>query len=72
MKSYTIIGWAYEAAFHCNECAEKRFPVIRVNESGRVLGGVDNEGNEIVPVFADSGCWGETCDDCQEYLTDKV
>lgn len=68
MKSYTIIGWAYEADVHCVDCAEKRFPVIRVNDSGKVLDGIDAEGNEIVPVFVDTCVGDEVCGDCLSYI----
>lgn len=70
MKSYTIVGWIYDADFHCNDCAEKRFPVIRINDSGRVLGGVDNEGNEISPIFVDMCMGDEICGDCFKYIVE--
>jgi hypothetical protein len=67
-KTYEIVGWTYEADLHCNECAEERFgPPERVSGSGRELHGVDNEGNEIHPIFLDQLEEFETtpvCGDC--------
>ena len=68
MKAYTIVGWAYEADFHCCECAEKRFPLYRVSDSGRELEGFDNEENEITPFFHGEIPPDERCGDCGQYL----
>jgi len=42
-----VIGYTYEADYHCISCAEERFGV---DQYGAVEG-VDNEGNSTHPVF---------------------
>jgi hypothetical protein len=55
-KSYEIVGWTYEAAVHCNDCAAVRFGTSqdKHTDSGRSLQGVDGEGNDIHPLFLDN------------------
>ena len=62
MKSWTIIGWSYEADLHCTKCAEK---------AGMTVDGVvDKEGNTPCPIFAsdelDPGM--DHCRDCGRKL----
>ena len=60
----TIIAWTYEAAMHCCECAESRFPGI--NDGAYYE---DNEGNEVRPAFSyDEIEEGAGCDDYREKL----
>jgi len=62
MKTYKIVGYAYDAAFHCIDCTEKRFPNPEK--------ATDSNGNELHPVFAgdEPGESGDFCDDCSEPL----
>ena len=73
MKSYTIVGWTYEAGIHCNNCAKERFAVSRVSDSGVELIGTDREGNSISPIFADSEFdYIPHCEDCSELINASV
>jgi hypothetical protein len=44
-KSYDVIGYTYEADIHCPECTRERFPDPD--------NAVDDEGNDVQPIFAD-------------------
>jgi len=59
-KSFEVVGYAYEAALHCLDCAGKRF------ENPDKEGLEDSEGNPIHPLFLDQLEGGECCDDCFE------
>jgi len=54
-----IIGYSYEAALHCVDCARERFPLLP-NVA------FDREGNQVRPVFStdEPGDSGDYCDDC--------
>ena len=63
MQHWDIVGWAYEADTHCEDCARERF--------GRKLDDdmtppEDSEGNEVHPMFAGDAHdpSGEYCGDC--------
>lgn len=60
MKSYEILGWAYEADLHCYDCAEKRFGVKKL-ENGDAK---DSEGNEVHPIFASNETIPFVCGTC--------
>ena len=60
MKSYQVIGYAFEGSIHCPGCTFKRFP------GGE---GEDSEGNEVGAVFAGESDGTEYCNDCLEPLT---
>jgi hypothetical protein len=69
-----VIGYTYEADYHCIECATKAFG-YKLTHPERVGKAIDSEGNEVHPVF-DTDEWyanaiyeGEThdtlnCGDC--------
>jgi hypothetical protein len=73
-----VIGYTYEADYHCIECATKAFG-FKLTNPERVGHAIDSEGNEVVPVF-DTDEWyanyiyaGETyatlnCCDCAAEL----
>ena len=42
MRTYDIVGYTYEADYHCAPCTLARFP------NGE---GVDREGNDVHPMF---------------------
>ena len=70
-KSFEIVGWTYEADVHCNDCATSRFGTDQdtYTGSGRSLEGVDNEGNNINPLFLDHLAdfdYAVICGDCFE------
>jgi len=52
-KPFEIVGYTYEADLHCNDCAIARFGPVVERVEGPSLQGVDNEGNEIHPIFLD-------------------
>lgn len=56
-----VIGYAYEAALHCVQCTETRFPTLRGNPLAAV---VDREGNEVTPIYDIYESDGHCCDDC--------
>lgn len=64
MKSFDIIGWAYDAALHCDGCTRARFGSRAVDDDRNPP--TDSEGNEIHPLFAgdEHDPAGESCDDC--------
>lgn len=64
------IGYTYEADYHCPDCTEKRFGGWK--GSNRWIEGVDNEGNEIHPVYSwDEGNEaGDYCGDCGEEINE--
>lgn len=59
-KSFEVVGYAYEAAIHCVECAEKRFGAAALADGTAV----DSEGNAVTAVFLDGIGDDESCDDC--------
>lgn len=64
MRTYDIVGYAFEAALHCVDCTLDRFP--------RPSKAVDREGNIPSPVFVgdEEGESGDHCDDCGINLRD--
>jgi hypothetical protein len=67
MRGTDVVGYAYEAAHHCPECANKRF-----NGKEDEEGTEDSEGNPVHAVFAsDEGWTREACDDCGECLDEN-
>jgi len=61
MKTYEIIGYAYEADCHCLACTERRFGMLP-DDSVEFS---DDEGNPPHPIFAgDEGAAEEFCGDC--------
>ena len=64
MHATDVVAYAYEAAFHCPECAAKRFDGKQDSPDTK-----DNAGNPVHAVFASNDGWSrECCDDCREYL----
>jgi hypothetical protein len=68
-KSFEIVGWTYDAAVHCNDCAAGRFGISQdaYTDSGRSLQGIDSEGNDIHPYTLDDLSQADStvsCDDC--------
>jgi len=62
-----IVGYTYEADFHCVSCTLLRFPP---DEDGNRYG-EDIEGNPINPVWSFDDLDGdEVCGDCLERLVD--
>jgi len=62
VKAWTVVGWSYDADFHCPDCARARFGDATDDEDDPPE---DSEGNEIHPLFAgDEGAAGEHCGDC--------
>lgn len=45
-----VIGYTYEADYHCVECATKAFG-FKLTHPERVGPAIDSEGNEVHPVF---------------------
>jgi hypothetical protein len=64
MKSYDVVGYAYDAALHCVACASERFG------DPDAEGLEDSEGNPVHPYFAGEAGEqdGETCNDCGEAI----
>lgn len=60
------VGYAYDAALHCEACARARFGAALDDGTA-----VDSEGNEPHPIFSwDEGdAHGEHCDDCSEEIS---
>lgn len=54
MKAYDIIGYTADASVFCPVCIKK---VYQSEE-------VDNEGNDIHPIFASDAVDGEVCSEC--------
>ena len=63
MHYYTIIGWVYEAGYHCPQCARSRF-----GDDLHKLDTTDAEGNPLTPLHAGQATGDEYCDDCFEML----
>lgn len=57
-KVWEVIGFTYEADYHCVPCTQKRFgrgPSVSL----------DNEGNEVYPIFVSDELDQDTrCGDC--------
>ena len=66
MKHYEIVGYTYEAGVHCDGCAAERFGLCDCDQQD--VHGEDDEGNEIVPLFAGDCDGSEICEDCGEPL----
>lgn len=60
MKTWDIIGYAYEADVPCTDCAEDRFGVPALWHGTAT----DREGNEIHPIFASDESQDDHCGDC--------
>lgn len=78
-----IIGYTYEADFHCPECAFneaaagllKRQPPLYVgsDECGMAMDLVDREGNKVRLVYSiDEGATAAYCGDCFGRLMEKA
>jgi hypothetical protein len=74
-----IVGYSYDAAFHCVACTQRAIDSTRIfreypGPSTRDEHGIaddlrDCEGNPVHPVFGiDEGVEHEACDDCREPL----
>lgn len=58
-----IIGWTYEADYHCNDCAKLRFGFENLDNDTAI----DNEGNKAHPIFSiDEIDENTVCGDCFE------
>jgi len=70
MHSFDILGWAYDADIHCDDCARERFGSALDDDQNPPE---DSEGNPVHPVFAgDEGSEDEHCGDCGEALMEGV
>lgn len=61
-KSYKVVGYSYEADYHCVSCAIERFGDPDNPELE------DSEGNPIHPLFLDQLEGGKYCGDCLEEI----
>src|ERR1017187_4774100 len=63
------IGYTYDAGLHCPDCTEKQFGGWKAGN--RWIEGVDNEGNEITPMYSwdNSPPEGYYCGDCGEVIS---
>lgn len=75
-----VIGYAYDADYHCPHCAQrdaacgilKRYPPLKMGTDGNglALDLIDREGNPVHPVFStDEAIGGEdhpVCGECGE------
>lgn len=57
-----IVGWAYDADTHCNDCALGRFGEAALFADDTT----DGEGNPVHPIFS----WSEHDNDGKEYCGD--
>jgi hypothetical protein len=57
-QPFEVMGYAADADTYCPDCAEEKYP-----------DGIDNEGNEVGAIFADSE-WDRAayCAACGEYI----
>jgi hypothetical protein len=70
MRSFDIIGYAYEGAIHCDACAAERFGRCPCDQAD--VHGEDGEGNEVQAVFAGYEHDGDVCcDDCGTTIYEK-
>lgn len=67
MKSYETVGYAYEGAAHCVTCAQFRFGIALEDELEPPL---DDEGNEVHPIFAGDESAESECSDCADLLVE--
>lgn len=65
-KTYEVVGYTYEADYHCLTCAEKRFGQSVYNLDFEAE---DHEGNPVHPIFLGSLEGDEHCGDCLEAIT---
>ena len=56
MESYSILGYAYDADMHCLSCTLAQHPDPD--------NAIDNEGNDLHPIFADYVSDDDYCGDC--------
>jgi hypothetical protein len=66
LHATAVIGYTYEAAHHCPECARKRFTETQLQDPFTC----DRHGDPIRAIFASdlSDDPYMACDDCLEYL----
>ena len=57
-----VVGYTYEGEVHCVSCTEERFGEAKDLEVRDLSGLVDNEGNNLHPIFAMDE--GMACDCC--------
>jgi hypothetical protein len=68
-SAYDIVGFVYEAGYHCEACTEKRFgrdALDNLMEYGASV--IDSEENEVTPLFNHELRDVESCEDCHELL----
>ena len=78
MNSTDIVGYTYDAAMHCVDCARTSADVgllrrepplsIQADQHGIAQDLIDREGNPVSPVFCGEDSYRQTCDDCGESL----
>lgn len=69
-KAWEIIAYQYEADEHCVQCAEERFGQ-EPDKSWVREDAVDNEGNEVHPIFASDVTFSGpavNCSDCGSWI----
>ena len=67
MHPFEIVGYTYDADFHCAECAANAFTPAELNPENH-----DAEHEHPHPVYADleSSPFGEICGDCQAVINE--
>lgn len=71
-KSYSVLGYTYEAAIHCPECTVDRFGEAVTQHGIDDSPVTDNEGNIVHPLFADQAEPDEYCSDCHTPLWEGI
>jgi hypothetical protein len=70
LRSFDIIGYTYEGANHCDDCAAERFGRCPCDLAD--VHGTDGEGNEVYPIFAGDEQDGSVfCDTCGTTIYEK-
>ena len=71
----TILGYAYEADYHCVGCTRERFalpdmPASDTDINDIPLAATDGEGNPVHPIFASEAEETMHCGDCGGLIYD--
>ena len=71
-KSYSVLGYTYEADIHCPGCTIDRFGEAVTQHGIDDIPVTDTEGNPVYPLFADQTEPWDVCGDCHTPILEGI
>ena len=70
IRGTDVVGYSYNADVWCEECAEKKFPVIeQYGHLADLSETLDDDGDVVYAIFRDTECdHSPVCGGCGEYI----